>query len=130
MSIVSDRAHQFRDPRIVLVVGRAGYETLSEYAGGGSELWQKLIIWGTRGPTPLRREFDVYEAWELASDGGKLSRPDLVGEHVLATTTGRAKHMRRGEDVVVVAVFAGGEIVGADLQLVGRLRDLIKPGGR
>jgi hypothetical protein len=44
---------------------------------GGNELWQQLLIWGTQGRTPLRRELDVQQAWELAADGRKLSRPDL-----------------------------------------------------
>jgi hypothetical protein len=45
---------------------------------------------------------------------------------VLATPTGRIKRMRRGEDVVVLAVIPPEEIVGADLRLVSRLRDVNK----
>jgi hypothetical protein len=73
---------------------------------------------GASGRTPLRRELDVQQAWELAADGRKLPRPDLVGARVLATPTGRIKRMRRGEDVVVLAVIPPEEIVGADLRLV------------
>jgi hypothetical protein len=45
---------------------------------------------------------------------------------VLATPPGRIKRMRRGEDVVVLAVIPPEEIVGADLRLVYRLRDVNK----
>jgi hypothetical protein len=121
--IVESRPCEFRESRLLLLAGRAGYETLSEYASGGNHLWQQLFIWGTRGSTPLRRELDVRQAYELATDGQKLSRPDLIGARVLATTTGRVKRMRRNEEVVVVAVIPPKDVVGADLRLVYRLRD-------
>jgi hypothetical protein len=124
--IVASRAYEFRESQMLLLAGRAGHETLSEYASGGNELWQELLIWATRGPTPLRRELDVQQAWELATDGRKLSRPDLVGARMLATTTGRVKSMRRGEDIMIVAVIPLEEIDGADLRLVSRLCDVNK----
>lgn len=110
----------------VVLVGRAGYETVEEGSSSGA-WWQQLLApLVVQSSTPHAREIEVRDAFELGTNGERRPRPDLSGRRSLAATKGPEARMRRGEDVVVVCV---GRKPGEweDFRLVGRLRDMTAP---